>query len=613
VQLQQAAAKEMSLETIQSAIGRVLAIEKSAGKKMPDYYVGYKRAVEQAEAVRVHSDPEYYPERLFKERAPNQTEEQHKYVKANYRCTTNPVWQDYLTVQSRIWFSSNWSITWPEPAKEEGGLQEYAESDFPTWGSVEAFVRNILQPMKAMDANGVVAVHPKFEYIETEEGMRVDDSVLPMPCAYYYPSKRVIVREPDLYVCVSGEKSHVVNESGKEVMEGRIMYAYTPTEIYKVYQVGKKSDNAYEFVLLYAHDEGVLPAHDLMGSPTLTEDGKVYWRSPFFFATPLLDYALTTRNILQVSIANAAFPFRVLRASPCDFEDKGGRCVGGVYHSTDDGSTKQCPACNGKGHRVPVSPTGEYQWLEPEGMEAGKGMSYKPVEYIEPGTGAMTFVREQVEQDTDKARAILHLHTSANSANGGPDVTATQAALDYSTQFAFLQPIAEQTFDLFEFVMARVCFQRYGNYNQMPTIVRPQSYDLRTEGQLWADIETARNAGAPPFVLQTIFHDLIMNRLSSDIDAQRVATTVMVVDELFTLTANEVMARKANGTVEPWQVAFHHAAYQLVSRLMQDNPNWIELQDKERADALRQFAKDNAPVVAVQGNGLEGILSGIGG
>jgi hypothetical protein len=73
------------------------------------------------------------------------------------------------------------------------------------------------------------------------------------------------------------------------------------------------------------------------------------------------------------------------------------------------------------------------------------------------------------------------------------------------------------------------------------------------------------------------------------------------------------MARKANGTVEPWQVAFHHAAYQLVSRLMQDNPNWIELQDKERADALRQFAKDNAPVVAVQGNGLEGILSGIGG
>ena len=604
----------MSIEELLNLFSRILAVEKAAGKKEPVYYAGFARAALQTKAILNHADTEIFPDELFKERAPNQTPEQHKYVKANYKCTTNPVWQDYLTVQARIWFNSNWSITWNEESREDEGFQAYAEENFPKWRSIEAYVKNIIVPMKAMDANGVVAVHPTFSYIETEDGLRVDDLIRAEPRAYYYPSNRVLHRSEDLYMCVSTEKSEVINIAGKPEKVGRVIYAYTKQEIYRIQQTGKASENTYLTDLLYQHDEGIIPAHDLMGSPVLTEDGKVYWRSPFYFAVPLLDFALTTRNILQVSIAGCAFPFRVLRASPCDYEDGNhNRCIGGSIFDSATGNKSTCPSCNGLGHRVPVSPTGEYQWTEPQGLDEGKGMSYKPVEYIEPGTGQMTFVREQAEIDTDKARGILHLHTSANAAKGSPDITATQSAMDYSTQFAFLQPIADQTFDLFEFIMARVCFQRYESYDQMPTIVRPQSYDLRTEGQLWVDIKTARDAGAPPFVIQTIFHDLIMNRLSSDLDAQRLAMSVMVVDDLFTLTTADVVARKANGTVEAWQIAFHHSSYQMVMRLMQEDPNWITLDDKERADALRAYAIENAPIVPVIGSGIEGILSGLGG
>lgn len=590
----------MSLERVTDVLKGILATEKAAGKNVPNYYPTYIRAVEQRDSIRVHADTEYKPVNLFKKRAPNQTQEQHDYVLANYRCTTNPVWQDYMTVIGRTFIDSNWAIIWPDASKEDGGLQPYCEKDFPKYGSVESFIKNLLLPLKGMDANGVIAVHPlPPKMVEVNEQMVVDETEPLRPALFYYPSERVLHRENDLFICLSTERS-TVTVNKKPSREGRVMYAYTPDDIYRIEQVGEKHKNEYETYLVFEHGEGVVPAHELMGSAMMAEDGSIYWRSPFYFAVPLLDYALTTRNILQVSIANSAFPFRVLRASPCDFEDDNGKCMGGVYTNFGDGSKSKCKSCGGVGHKVPVSPTGEYQWLEPEGLDAGKGMSYKPVEYIEPGTGAMTFVREQADIDTNQARAILHLHTSANKSTGEASVTATEVAMDYSTQFAFLRPIAEQIFDLFEWMLNRIAFQRYGNYEQVPTIVRPQSFDFRTEGQLWGDLEKARNAGAPPFVIHTILHDLLNNRLSSDINAQRVALSVMMVDELFSLTKDEVMARKASGSVEPWQVAFHHGAYQTVMQLMAENENWIALEDKDRADALREYATQKPPANIAQ-------------
>ena len=586
----------MTLENVTEAFRNILAVEKSAGKNTPQYYATYERAVKQYKAVRNHADTEVFPEELFKERAPNQTDEQHKYVRANYKCTTNPVWQDYMTVIARTFIDSNWSINWPDEAKGENGLQEYCEKYFPIYRSIEAFFKNLGIPLKGMDANGIIAVHTlPPNMVENEQGEQVlDETELLKPALFYYPSERILYRSDDLYICVSTEKS-IVTIAKQPKREGRVLYAYTKEAIYRIEQVGAKNENTYDTYVILEHGEGVNSAHDLMGSAMMAEDGAIYWRSPFYFAVPLLDFALTSRNILQVSIANTAFPFRVIRTSPCDFEDGDGKCVGGVYTNFGNGNRSKCKSCDGKGHRVPVSPTGEYQWMEPEGTNDGKGMSYKPVEYIEPSTNAMTFVREQAEIDTNQARGILHLHTSANKSKGEASVTATEVAMDYSTQFAFLRPIAEQIFDLFEWSINRVSFQRYGNYDQVPVIVRPQNFDFRTEAQLWADLERARNAGAPPYMVNDILHKLLMSSLSSDIDAQRVALSVMMVDELFPLTLAEVTARKASNSVEPWQISFHHGAHQIVSQLMSENENWITLEDKDRATALREYAKQKAP------------------
>ena len=104
----------MSVERVTDVLKDILATEKAAGKNVPNYYPTYIRAVEQRDSIRVHADTEYKPVNLFKKRAPNQTQEQHDYVLANYRCTTNPVWQDYMTVIGRTFIDSNWAIIWPD-------------------------------------------------------------------------------------------------------------------------------------------------------------------------------------------------------------------------------------------------------------------------------------------------------------------------------------------------------------------------------------------------------------------------------------------------------------------------------------------------------------------
>jgi hypothetical protein len=238
---------------------------------------------------------------------------------------------------------------------------------------------------------------------------------------------------------------------------------------------------------------------------------------------------------------------------------------------------------------------GVYLWEKPVTMDGdAKTFPAKPVEFVSPDRNPLDFVTELIAADTQSARAILHLHTSNSNVKGAEDMTATGMAIDRESQFAFIRGISEQIFDLWDWMLKRVAFQRYSGivadpYELTPTLVRPTRFDFRTESDIWEQIKTAREAEAPAYVMHTLFYSLLNNLLSSDIEQQGVFETIAAADQLFALS--DVQFQLAAPNAEPWRVALHHRALPLVMELMRETPNFLDLDLTARVEALRAKAE----------------------
>lgn len=553
------------------------------------------RAIKQATAIKAHSDTDFFPDFLFKERAPNQTPEQFKYTRANYKCTTHPVFMDYLSTIGKAWIDGNWQINWPEGSDE---FKKYVTEELPRFKSLELFMKQVATPLKSVDANGVIAVRPTgFEYIEVDGQIVPDTSKRVTPTVYYHSSADIIVFRPeDLLIALDAERSEIITDGDKVKREGQIFYAYTRNEIFKAEQYGRKSDRTFRVSLWFKHEMDAVPCRQLAGVPMIGVDGEIYWISPFYYAVPLLDMALINKNWLQHMMANCVFPFRVVRMESCDFKDSKGSCQQGAWINIATGEHDgNCPKCKGTGRRVPISPLGEYQWHEGEGLDKGKGPSYSPVEYIEPGDTSVRFVSDQVELDTEGARKLLHLHSSSQ-ASASPDKTATELIIDHESNGAFVRPVSDQLFDLYEWLLNTIAWQRYDGtdvdpLSVVPSIIRPQTFDLRTQADIWAQIKAAKDAGAPPFIMQQLYHDVLNTMNVSDPVKAALYETVVAADRLFGLSGDEVTARKAQSSVEPWQITLHDSGYQLALQLMRDVDGFDTLDLTARIEKINELAK----------------------
>jgi hypothetical protein len=592
----------LDLEQAQRVVAGIVEREKTDAKNAA--HPLRMEAVEQVHRIKAHADPSFYPEFLFKEAHPNETPEQQKYVRNNYKCTTNTTWQDFMSVVGRSFIDTNWNIIWPEGSD---GLQEYCNEDFPTWGSLETFIKDVLPPVKLTDANAWLAVRPHgYAWLRDEAGKPIldedqrpilDDTQAFEPAVYIHRSADIIIQEKEILVAVGSEKSPVT-VGNKVKLEGRVLWIYTPNEIYRSEQYGEKSKNLYRTALWFEHGEGVMPVHQMRGVPYVKDDGRVFWISPFRYAVDLLDLALVNKNRMQISVGSVMFPFRVMMGSPCDFENEKGRCVSGTFMGIETGEKLgHCPSCRGTGTKMPYSPLGAYIWEKPEGLS---GMTdrgtfpAKPVEFIAPDRSPLDFVNELIHTDTQSARSILHLQTSNSNVKGSEEMTATGSVLESGAQSAFIKPISAQLFDIMRWMYNRVAFQRYSGvvsdpYALVPAITDPTRFDFRTEADIWEQIKTAREAEAPAYVMHQLFYSLLNNLLSSDIEQQAVFETIAAADQLFALS--DVQFQLAAPNAEPWRVTLHHRALPLVMELMREDSGYLELELTDRVERLRTLAE----------------------
>lgn len=563
-------------------------------KGIPEYYEGYKEAVKQKQRIETHSNVDKYPEELFAKRAPNQNDEENEYVKENYKNTTHPVYMDYLSVTSRGLQDNNWRIVYPDGSAEAEDYNEYITKEIDVFKSVENYVKNIVPSVRSKDANGVITFEIKPpKTIEVDGKIVVDDTERLEPQPKYYSSGQVVYWEwNDSALFESHEKS-VVEYNGKPIKAGRVFYFYDDTNIWKVYQVGKFVDNKFTYEVVFNHDLGYFPCKKLAGVPSILPDNSVYYTSRFYYAVDLLDWSLLYSNYLNVSIANTCFPFRWMVGDECDFTDGSVHCSDGKIPV--DGGFKDCPSCSGTGLKVRTSPMKTYLLKSEKGQDKGDTSFPTPIGFISPQTEPLEFTRNMASQYINDAKKMLHIQTSNSEVKGNQDVTATEMAIDLKAMYAFVQPDSDQTFDVFQFILDVIGKVREGVDFEGAKLVYPKTFDFRTDADILDDITKSREAGAPTHIVNSLIYQYINHRFYSEHQTAKVSELISAADRLLTLGNEEIIQRKAQGAVDNWEIVLHDSAFTLVNELIDENPDFLNLELQEQVNALEAKAKDKTP------------------
>lgn len=555
----------------------------------------YSESVKMAEAISYHAVKGKFPSSLFANRSPNETPEETKYIKANYKQYTLNEYVDYLNTITRPFGDGNWAIDYNEEieAFKNESFQQYVENELPTYGSLETFVKGVLPNIKSIDANGFVAIRPlDIEYIEETEGVfKVDSTVLPKPAIFYFESKQVIEFEDNEYYLFLSKEKSMVMYGGKYKEEGNIYELYTKDSVYFFIQTGNKTDNKFNIELYYQHDAGKCPVAQLKGIPNLTGDS-ILWQSPFIFGVDLLDCVTVNLNWLQFITNKCVFPMTIMMGSVCDFADSNGNvCQDGYIFN--DGNKGTCPSCKGAGQVGRLSPLGTILINPATKFEPGEERSTQaPLSYVSPDITTLEFLEKKAESDRQKARQILHLQTSNSQVKGTENLTATGMVLDNKAMTAFVKPIIDQIFDIYLFCLQTIGFQRYGESFAEPVLTYPKSFDFKSPEDYLQDLTTAMEKNLPPAFIQTLLFQYINSFYGDSEKTTLIFKLTIAADRLFGSTQDEINMKLAKGTAAKWEDILHTSVLSFIADSIDENDIFLYLDKDVQVLKLQEMAKE---------------------
>ena len=586
-------------EIIDKALSLAVQANKSISQKKPiGFHDLYSESVQMAEHISYHAVKGVYPTELFKYRSPNQTEKEAQYIKENYKQHTLPVFLDYLNTINRAFSDGNWGINYKEDAEsfKEADLtfQSYIENDLPTYGSLENFIKGVLPSIKTIDANGFIAVRPEeISYVEDEEGTPVIANELYEPTVYYFHSKKVVdYEEKEWYLFLSSDNSVVSHGVGQEE-SGNIYELYTQNAIYFITQYGRKSENLFRVDVFFIHNLGSCQVEQLKGIPTLKDDD-LLWQSPFLYATDLLDLVATNANFLQALINSCVFPVKVMFGSPCEFRDTDGNVCSEGQISVD-GLLRSCPSCNGIGLKSRISPLGTLLLNPSTKFAVGEEKSTQdPLKYVSPEVHTLDFISQKIESDNEKARKILHLQTSNSTTKGTENLTATGMVIDNKSMYAFVKPISDQIFSLYEFCLNAIGQQRYGDSFEYVDITYPKTFDFKSAEDYLVDIGKATASNLPPAFIQLLLIQYINAYYGDNQKSTEIFKLVMNADRLVGMSQDEINMKLARGTAAKWEDILHSSILSFINEANASDDKFMEKDLESQIEIVQTMAKTKA-------------------
>lgn len=580
-------------ERVKSYIDAERKLRAGTTDKGPEFYDTYAKSVDMWDRVKVHAVEGTFPYELFRHKAPNQKDSEWEYQKNTYRSVgspTYPFWSRAMGRINRIWNEKNYSISYPEVSATEYKNQtakDYFNKDYPGFGSIEAYFKEIVTVQKINDPNAWLAIDILPHETDTEAVK---------PIALIYNCKNVWGFKPNEWILVLTAEKSIVKYGERDEKTGLIFKVYTPDGIWKIEQYGKKIDYTFGTPELTTTNTfykfNYLPAWPLKGTPVIDGDS-MYYQSYFTPAVSSLNSALLDGSTLQISKNINAFPERWERVADCDAEG----CESGIVYGENRLTKLMCGSCGGTGKKNFSSPQSVLQIPVP--VQAAPMMpQYDKVEYPYAGyvekqeaTEMLRFLREEFISECEDAFCMINIDVSNSNVKGSE--TALGKQIDREEEFSFLLQISNELFDLLFNAVVSIAHVRYGTAwkNDQFNIGYPQNFSIRNEEEITEEISEAKKAGLPGIVIESLIRNYAGLRFNSQDAIERKIQTIFNVDRLFSFNPDEITMKLASGIVGKWEAVLHDSIGVFIDEALLANENFLDLPITEQRKTLNAMAQ----------------------
>lgn len=577
----------------------------------PDYYSTYALAIDLAECNRYHAEKGVFPARLFSKKSPNQSPDEFTYVKDNYKQVTLPIAVDYINTITRAFNEGNFTITYPkdedsDAVKSGNTLQDYLETEIDIYGSLENFMKFTFPALKTIDANGVIAVKPFDQFTFNTSGEKIISSTeLNRPQPIYYDCSRVVAFKDEEFALI--ETTEVAY--GEKTKKKKDFYTYEFYDLDSIwYLVYNVTDQKLTSELYKQHNWNRLPVEKIKGIPRII-DNEVLWQSQFSFATDLLDIIAVNNSMLDIVFQKCGYPIRVIVGRPCLFEYKDKQenvsmCNNGQVYDSVVTKNIDCPSCHGTGLKDRFSPLHDYMINPGDALNPGDKITAKPFSYEAPDTAIISELREYIAATEEKAKKILHIHTSNSIVRGTDNLTATGMSIDNKQMYAFIKPISDQMFDTWLFIIDAIGWFRYGTKYKAPTIQKPLTFDFNTEFDYMFEISEAAKSGLPPIMIHAIIIRYLKSHFFSDDKTSKSFNLIIATDRLIGLDNTDITIQLNKGLIADWEVILHGSAITLIDNILLVEKDLFNKKPEDQKTLLiaeaQRIATANKPKTATQ-------------
>ena len=572
----------------------------------PELWPGYNRASQQRHQLLPHTVQGEFPDHLFMERAPNQTERELAWLRANYKPVTLPVFSDLKNTVGRALHERNWALEFGEnPAAQD--VEQYVTENIKEWGSLSNFIKSAGISTMMQDSMGVLTFLPTtIPAIEREDGTMVMDPLGMLdPDIAYYKCEQVWGFEYDRYYLLLREEKSNVQYGNTTKPWGLVLWLVDDEKVWRIEQTGRMLDWTFSIVEDFTHGVGFPPCIH-WGGEAVYRSNRLVWESPYLAVAGILDIAMLQEHYLRASEAKCVYPHTVVMGSPCDFEDKDhhacngtgwlewvqANAVTGAEHTVKH----ECPSCKGSGWKTRLSPMGQVV-INPSPDSVGSDSTTidatNALAFVSPSVETVRYIWERYKGNIKDARNIMHLDAEAPMV-GGDAKTATEAGLNARAKDAFVKPIADRLFVIKDFAVLCIGKMRHGKDWQDYVLRPPSHYDLRTDADLLAEIAQAIEKRLPPPIVDYLTWQYVQSRYGNDPEAMDNFAVVLRADRLQTMDWTAIQTEAAAGRVQPWEILLHFSGMGIWEKMTAQDPGLRNLPVTEQVDRLIAQAKVEA-------------------
>ena len=533
--------------------------------KRPRYYEDWVRV---RNTMFVHTRGKN-PGHIVTSRRPNEDPDLHKFRLSIMPVVTTGVMGNAIDYIYQIFGAANFSIQISEELNTYLGEHKFKGHYFFSY--IQTYViRSMIE-----DPNGFLAWIPSGAGL-TDPSVPVDvDAVLIASEAVKHLSDESLTWQAD-------EKSWVM-ENGKQVEKGAVYYTLTTEGYYKHTQVGVYKDKRFELEEIYAHNIGKVPAIVLGGN--LTDEG--YFDSFFSSCIPWANECLRQFSDWQGVMITAGYPFREEVAETCSAPG----CRDGVCYDQEEDEHRACRVCKGTGRVISRSPYGVFLREKPNSFQGGESNNYPMVNFISPPVDIVRYSGEAWQMLLKKMEEALHINTIDEAQSG------TAKMYDREGRYILLSKISNNVFD--EIIYNSLKFiEQYRNVTSPldPKIVKPISFQMKTEMDLIEEINQLSDKNAPVAFLVETTKDLAKKRFSGNSSVSRMVEVLVTYDPIYHVSVKDKQMLLAGGTIKKDDMIKSMFAYKTLSALVAENGT--EYLEKGLNEIFADLDAALAPVIA---------------